>query len=258
MGYSVIVSSGKGGVGKTTAVTNIGVALADLGKKVAIVDGSLTTPDVSLHLGIPLSALSLAHVLKGHAGVDAALFSHKSGLTVLPGHVHMEVLREFEGKKFAKVLDALKKRYDIVLVDSAAGLGREAVSAIKHCDRIITVVNPELTSVVHASKTLQIAKDLKVKPAGVILNRVGRHSQELTEEEMTQLLHKVPVIASIPEDARVSLAIKNSEVVVSHFPNCRASQEFKNVAFALSGKRKKQASDSMFRRILQGMGFYRS
>jgi septum site-determining protein MinD len=255
MGYSLIVSSGKGGVGKTTAVTNIGVALADLGKKVAIVDGSLTTPDVSLHMGIPLSALSLAHVLKGHAGMDAALFSHKSGVSILPGHVHMEVLREFEGKKFANVLAALKKSYDVVLVDSAAGLGREAVSAIKHCDRIIAVVNPELTSVVHASKTLQIAKDLKVKPAGIILNRVGRHSQELREDEMKQLLHKVPVIASIPEDSRVSLSTKNSEAVVSFYPHCRASKEFKNVAFALSGKRKKQESDSFFRRMMEYLGY---
>jgi septum site-determining protein MinD len=240
MGKSIIISSAKGGVGKTNTVINLGIALSELGKDVAIIDGSLTTPDISLYLGIPFHVRGLNHILKENSHLESSTFNHKSGARIIPGNVHMDVLKEFEGGKFPKLLERLKKEHDFVLVDCAAGLGREAISAIKHCDQMLTIINPELASIVNASKTIQLAKEHKVKPIGVILNRVGRFKQEFKEKDIEPLLHKVKVIGNIPEDKKVAIALKNSEAIVNYFPKSKVSKELRNIAFKMSGKRKKQ------------------
>jgi septum site-determining protein MinD len=234
MGESIIISSGKGGVGKTNVAVNLGVALAEMGKNVAIVDASLTTPDVSLHLGVPFHVKSLAHVLKGGSDIERAMFAHKSGAKVIPGNIHVNVLRDFEGNKFSRLLGHLKKEHDYVLVDCAAGLGREAVSAIRNCDKMLVVAIPELPSAVNSSKALQVCREFDVEPVGVVLNRVGRHKHELAEKDMVPLLNNVPIIARIPEDENVSRSIRRSEAVVSCYPRSNASKEFRNMAFFLS------------------------
>lgn len=235
MGSSIIIGSGKGGVGKTNFVINLGVALTKLGKKVAVIDGSLTTPDVSLHLGIPFHVRGLSHILKENASIESASFRHKSGLTIIPGNIHVDVLKEIKGRKFANLLKKLKKEHDFVLVDSAAGLGSEALSAIKHCDNMLLVTNPELASVVNSSKAIQIAKSLKVEPLGVILNRVGRFRKELSNEEIQPLLYNTPIIGKISEDQRLPISTYYSGSVLDYYPNSRVSREFLNLAYHISG-----------------------
>lgn len=239
MGDVIIVSSGKGGVGKTSVVVNLGHALAEHGKSVALIDGSLTTPDVSLHLGIPLHVRGLSHILKENSHLEAASFNHKSGMRVIPGNIHSDLLNEFEGKKFANLLSKLKKEHDFILVDSAAGLGREALSAIKNCNKMLVVINPELASVVNASKAIQLAKNMKTKPVGVVLNRIGRHKEELEEQNISSLLHRVPIIARIPEDKKISLATKSSETILHYHPRSKVSKKFRKLASHLSGEKKK-------------------
>lgn len=251
MGDVIIVASGKGGVGKTNTVVNLGIALAELNKSVALIDGSLTTPDISLHLGIPLHVRGLTNILKENAHVESAVFNHKSGLRIIPGNVHGNILREFEGKKFANLLDNLRQEHDFILIDCAAGLGREAISAIKHSDKILVIANPELASVANASKTIQHAKDFGVEPIGVILNRIGRHKQELTEDEMESLFHKLPVLGRIPEDKKVPISNRNSEAVIHYYPKSRPSKEFRAIARSLTGEEKRSFREKfkdLFRR----------
>lgn len=246
MGESIIISSGKGGTGKTSVAINLGNALSELGKSVALIDGSLTTPDVSLYLGIPFHVRGIGHILKEDSPIDAACFNHKSGMKIIPGNIHLDVLNEFEGKSFVNLLKKLKKQHDFVLIDSAAGLGREAVSAIKNSDKILIVTNPELASVVDSSKTIQLAKHHKVEPIGVVLNRIGRHNQELKEEDILPIMHGIPIIAKIPEDKKMSIATKNSETILYYYPKNSISKKFRELAFNVSGMKK----PSFFRRFL--------
>jgi septum site-determining protein MinD len=238
MGKSFIIASAKGGVGKTNSIINLGVALAKEGRSVALIDGSLTTPDVSLHLGIPFHVRGLSNILKDKAPIESATFHHKSGMRVIPGNVHVNLLKEFEGKQLKNLIGSLKKEHDVVLVDCAAGLGREALSTMKHCDSMLIVANPELTSIVNASKAIQVAKGMKLKVAGVILNRVGRHRHELKEDEILPLLHKVKILGTIPEDSKVPKAIKKSEAVVHQYPRSRVSKEYKSIASSLVSTKK--------------------
>jgi septum site-determining protein MinD len=247
MGETIIISSGKGGVGKTVSAVNLGEALTKLGKSVAIIDGSLTTPDISLHLGIPLHVRGLSHILKEGSNIESACFNHKSGMRIIPGNIHADLLDEIEGSKFKRLLRNLKKEHDYIIVDCPAGLGREPLSAIKNCDKMIIVVNPELTSVVNSSKTIQLAKHLKVKPIGVIINRIGRHRQELDESEITPLLHRTPIIGRVYEDRKIPISIKNSETLLNYYPRSSPSKEFKRMAEKITGKKRK----SFFRRLFR-------
>jgi septum site-determining protein MinD len=245
MGTSIIVASAKGGVGKTNTIANLGVALSHLGKKVALVDGSLTTPDLGLHLGIPFHVRGLANILKEKAPLESAVFHHKSGMKILPGNVHVNTLKEFEGKEFSKLMKTLKKENDFVLVDCSAGLGKESLSAMKNCDRMLVVTNPELPSVVNSSKLIQTAKEMKLKTLGVILNRVGRFKDELKAHEITPLLHKNKILGSISDHKKVPYTIRKAEVMVDYYPRHRISKEFKNIAETIVG-RKKQTKEKVF------------
>jgi septum site-determining protein MinD len=238
MGTSIIVASAKGGVGKTNTISNLGVALSNLGKKVALVDGSLTTPDLGLHLGIPFHVRGLANILKEKAPLESAVFHHKSGMKVYPGNVHVNTFKEFEGKEFANFMKTLKKENDFVLVDCSAGLGKESLSAMKNCDKMLVVTNPELPSVVNSSKLIQTAKQMKLKTMGVILNRVGRFNEELKENEITPLLHKNKILGSIMDHKKVPHTIKKSEVMVDYYPRHKISREFRNIAESIAGIRK--------------------
>jgi septum site-determining protein MinD len=235
MGDSIIISSAKGGVGKTNFVVNLGIALAQHGREIMVVDGSLTTSDLSLYCGVPFYVSSVPQLLQDGTQIEAATFNHKAGIKIIPGNIHVSPLNEFEGDGFLKLIKQLKKQNDIVLVDCAAGLGREALSAIKSCDYTLIVANPELASIVNASKLIQVSKNLRTKPLGVVLNRVGKIRKELKEHEIEPLLYDVPIIGKVREDKKVPKSIMESEAVVHYYPKSRVSKDFRNIAASLLG-----------------------
>jgi septum site-determining protein MinD len=248
MGDAIIISSAKGGVGKTNFVINLGIALAKHGKEVTVIDGSLTTSDLSLYCGVPFYVSSVPQILNDSAQIESATFNHKSGIKIIPGNIHVSTLNEFEGNKFSKLLKHLKKENDIVLVDCAAGLGREALSAIKNCDYMLVLTNPEVASVVNASKLIQVSKSLKIQPIGVVLNRVGKIKDELKEHEIEPLMYDIPIIGKIREDKKIPKSIRFSEAVLDTHPKSKVSRDIKNIAASLLGKEPERGFfEKMFR-----------
>ncbi|MDI6721594.1 MAG: AAA family ATPase, partial [Candidatus Aenigmarchaeota archaeon] len=152
--------SGKGGVGKTTVVSNLGVALAKFGRNVIVVDANLTTPNLGLHLGVPLYPTTLHDVLKGTAAIKDAIYYHDSGLKIIPAGLSLRDLRGVDSRDLPNVLLDLLGTSDIVLLDAAAGLGKETLSAIEAADETMLVANPELTSVADALKASKLAQQL--------------------------------------------------------------------------------------------------
>jgi septum site-determining protein MinD len=236
MGKILAVCSAKGGTGKTTTSVNLGVALAVIGKKVMLIDGSLTTPDVSLHLGIPLSNENLNNVLKGKAEVENAIHRHSSGLKILPASIHSDSSKIFSTRKAKKILKDIKRKNDFVIIDSPAGLVEESMNTLKIADMLVIVTNPEITSVVNSYKTIREARKLGIATAGVLLNKTGYFSDEVSEGKIASMDSEVPIIGRIPHDKRIPSSSVKSEALVSAHPKSVPANEFRRLAAFLSGE----------------------
>ncbi|MBI4174544.1 MAG: AAA family ATPase, partial [Candidatus Aenigmarchaeota archaeon] len=124
----IAVVSGKGGVGKTTMVANIGTALSKMGKNVIILDANLTTPSLGMHMGVPLYPVTLHDVLKGRANIKDAVYKHESGVKIVPAGISLRDMRGVDSKDLPNALLDLLGSAEIILLDAAAGLGRETLA----------------------------------------------------------------------------------------------------------------------------------
>jgi len=227
--------SGKGGVGKTVTVSNLGAALVKHGKNVIILDANVTTPNLSLHLGIPFYPITLHDVLKKKMPVESAIYYHHSGVKVIPASLSYDAMKDVDIERLESVLWNLLGKADIVIVDSAAGLGKEALTAINVADELIVVTNPDIPAVTDALKTIKIAQDNGTKVLGAVINRVRGLKHELSASDVKSMLG-VPIIAIVPEDIAVPRSIANKMPVVHHRPNSRAAREFIRLAARIAGE----------------------
>ncbi len=228
------VFSGKGGVGKTTFVANIGAALAhDFGRRVVAVDANTSGSSLGVHLGMHFNPLNLNNVLRGEAGPFDALSEHGSGMWVLPASIKLRDY--FVGhSKIPDVIGELAKRFEIVLVDTAPSLGEETLWVLNAVNEAIIVTNPDLPSVIEALKMAKLVNTYGVKLLGVVLNR-QRKKAPLSKEQVMALLG-LPLIGEIPEDRKVEEGIKYSIPVVHLYPDAKVSLAMKKIAGELIGE----------------------
>lgn len=231
----IAIASGKGGVGKTTTAINIGAALNHFGKEVIIVDANLTTPNVGLHLGAPIVPVSLNHVLAGKAKVSDAIYEHESGAKIIPSSLSVKDLRNLNHAKLKEVSKKLKKMADIVLLDSAAGLGEEAIASLESADDIIIVTNPEIPAVTDALKTSKLVEQIGKKVLGVIVSRYQGTKVQMPLSNIADML-ELPIIGVIPEDKNVPKAVVMKDALVHTHPNSKAARAYMKVAAKLIGK----------------------
>ena len=148
MTRTIGVISGKGGVGKTTVVANVGAALAHTFKKdVTIVDCNLTASHLSLLLGMHYYPITLNHVLRNEKSIKEAVYEHPSGMKIIPASLQLNDLIGADISKLEKSLKKLKGETEIIFLDSSPGLGKEAVSTIKASKEIIFVTKPDIMSI---------------------------------------------------------------------------------------------------------------
>ena len=244
------VISGKGGVGKTTVTSNLSSALSKLGKEVIAVDANLTTPNLGIHLGMHLAPVTLHDVLKGKMKLRDCIYPHPFGFKVIPASMKVEDLTGVDPIKLEEVTLSLLGKSDFVILDSAAGLGREAVSAISAVDEILVVANPELPSLTEALKTVKLAEMLEKNIVGVVLNKVRKKKYELKKEDAEEIVG-YPVIAEIPEDKNVVKSVSVKMPVVDYAPYSPASVEFMKLACFLAGVDLRIEKKNIFRKILE-------
>jgi septum site-determining protein MinD len=231
----ITVASGKGGVGKTTFVSSLATALANFKKSVIAVDGNLTTANLGLHLGIPMYPVTLQDVLTGNARLNDALYYHQAGFTVLPADISLKKLRLANSHELVDVFYKLVGGCDFIIVDSAAGLGREALAAVKAADEMITITNPELPAMTDALKLGSLAEKYETQNMGVVVNRVNNKKHEFSMPAVEEFL-EMPILGKIPEDPEVQKAISTKQPVVAYNPKCAASQHIMKIAASIIGE----------------------
>jgi septum site-determining protein MinD len=234
MSKIITITSGKGGVGKTTTSINLATALNSFGKETIIVDANLTTPNVGLHLGAPIVPVSLNHVLLGKAKVTDAIYEHESGTKIIPSSLSIGELKRLDHGKLKELSKKLKKMADYIIYDCAAGLGDEATAAIESADEIILVTNPEIPAVTDALKTAKLAEQLGKEVKGVIVTRVKNNKTQMPISNIKDML-ELPILGTIPEDDNVQLSVVMKDALVHTHPKSKASRAYRKIAASIAG-----------------------
>ena len=231
MSEIISVISGKGGVGKTTVVSNLAVSLTQLGKNVLVIDANVSGANLGIHLGVPVAVpVSLNDVLRCGGFVSQAIYKHRLGFSVIPASL---TEMKADSKKLRKLMFGLLGGYDFIIIDAGVGVNLEVESAIRASDKVLIVTNPELPALTNAAHAKRLAEKFKKDLIGIVVNKKNNDSYELTNNEIAGFLG-TDIISVIPEHKRVRESIALGKPVVDHRPHNESSFAFNNLARKLS------------------------
>lgn len=231
----ILITSGKGGVGKTTTAINLGAAMNYFGKDVLIIDTNLTTPNIGIYLNAPEVPIHLNHVLEKKAYPFEAVYEHHSGMKIMPSSLSIKELKKIKPERIKLYKQDFLNLADVVILDSAAGLGKEAISAFDVADELIIVTNPEMPAITDALKAIKVAQEMKKTITGAIITRVRRNSSELTPETVKDML-EIPILGSIPEDILMQNSLRKKDAIIHTYPKSRPSRAYKEIAARIVGE----------------------
>ena len=225
------IVSGKGGVGKTTFTANLGLAMAQMGQDVVAVDADLSTSNLGLQLGFYQFPLGLQDALDGNIAIMNAIYTHPSGLKVVPASISLNYLSK--NPTPYRLKSVLSDLSGIVLIDSPPGLREDALLVLKASDELLIVTNPEIPAVTDALKVIKVAREMGKEPIGIVVNR-ARDKFELSSEEIEEMCD-LKVIGKVPEDRDVKRSMFEKTPMVSLKPYAASSIEFNRIAATLIG-----------------------
>jgi septum site-determining protein MinD len=248
MAQVVVVTSGKGGVGKTTSTAAMGAALAHLGEKVCVIDFDVGLRNLDLVMGAERRVVfDLINVINGVAKLPQALIRDKrlENLFLLPASQtrDKDALTE-EG--VGKVIEELKTKFDWIICDSPAGIERGATLAMRHADAAIIVTNPEVSSVRDSdriiglldSKTIKAERGERVEKHQLITRyHAGRaaRGEMLSIDDVLEIL-STPLLGIIPEGEEVLRASNLGSPVTLNSPLSPPARAYFDAASRLKGE----------------------
>lgn len=219
MSRIIVITSGKGGVGKTTVTSNLGMAIAKLGRRVALVDADFGLRNLDLLLGLENRVVYTAvDVLAGHCRLEQALVKDKrqEGVVLLPA-AQSRTKEAVSPDQMKKLVGALTQRYEYVIIDSPAGIEMGFQNAIAAAQEALIVTTPEIAAVRDADRVVGLLEAQGIKRIHLIINRLKpkmvQAEQMMSVQDVQELL-AVPLIGVIPDDERVIVASNRGEPLV--------------------------------------------
>jgi septum site-determining protein MinD len=239
-GTVLTVTSGKGGVGKTTTTANIAVALAAIGGKVVCIDGDIGLRNLDVVMGLENRIVyDLVDIVEGRARLRQAMIKDKRlpELNLIPA-AQTRDKAAVSPADMIKLCDELRADFDWIIVDSPAGIERGFRNAIAPADKVIIVTNPEVSAVRDADRVIGLIEAEEKGPGHLILNRVKidmvKRGDMLSTDDVLDIL-AVPLLGIIPEDEGI-LVSTNRGSPAAMDDKSRAGQAFRNIARRLRGE----------------------
>jgi septum site-determining protein MinD len=237
MGRVIGIISVKGGVGKTTVVSNLGASLAgQRGKRVLLVDGNFSSPHLGIHAGVVNPENTLHDILNSNKEIKDAIVSTGHGFDIIAGRINTGYpMKKINPYKLHNRLSPLRSEYDYILIDSSPNLNDEMLSAIIASDELLVVTSPDyptLSSTMHAVK---IAKQRKAQIRGIVLNKVRDASFELSKEDIEKATG-VPVISVIDDHIKILESVAKTVPATLCSPYNSASLSYHRLAADIAGE----------------------
>jgi len=240
VGEAIVITSGKGGVGKTTTSANLGTALAMFGKKVCLIDTDIGLRNLDVVMGLENRIVyDLVDVVEGRCKTHQALIKDKrfECLYLLPA-AQTSDKTAVTPEQMKVLVDELKKDYDYILIDCPAGIEQGYKNAVAGADKAIVVTTPEISSVRDADRIIGLLEQEDIEPPKLVINRIRSHMMEngdsLDVDDITSTL-AVDLIGIVQDDENVIKATNSGEPVAMN-PNSKASIAYRNIARRVLGE----------------------
>ena len=232
MGEVIVITSGKGGVGKTTTTANIGIGLSRLGKKVIVIDTDLGLRNLDVVMGLENRIIyNLVDVIEGSCRLKQAIIRDKRypELYLLPS-AQTRDKSSVSPEQMKKLVDDLKGEFDFVLLDCPAGIEQGFQNAIAGAERSIVVTTPEVSAIRDADRIIGLLEAAGIKKNELLINRLRvemvKKGDMMSVDDVTEIL-AIDLLGVIPDDEQVVIATNQGEPVVGE--DCLAGRCYDKV-----------------------------
>jgi len=239
-GKVLTVTSGKGGVGKTTLAANLSVALAVQGQRVVVVDADVGLRNLDVMLGLENRIVyDLVDVIEGRCRLRQALVRDKrlSELFLLPA-AQTRDKSAVQPEDMVRICDEMREQHDFILIDSPAGIEQGFRYAVAPADEIIIVTNPEVPAVRDADRVIGLIEAEEKGPARLIINRVKpemvQRGEMLDISDVLELL-AIDLVGIVPEDEAILVAANRGQPIALSSDSSLTGKAFHNIASRLQG-----------------------
>lgn len=238
----IAVSGGKGGVGKTNVSLNTAISLAQIGKRVLVLDADLGLANVDVMLGLRVQR-NLSHVLSGECEIDDIIIKGPAGVNIIPatsGTQSMVDLTPSEHAGLIRAFSDMQTQFDVLIVDTAAGISDMVLSFTRAAQDVMLVVCDEPTSITDCYALMKLlSREHDVFKFKVVANMVRspKEGQQLFEK-LTKVTDRfldvaLDFVAVIPFDENIRKSVRKQKVIVEAFPTSPASKAFKSLALKI-------------------------
>lgn len=239
-GRVITITSGKGGVGKTTATANLGVALAQRGKEVVVLDADIGLRNLDVVMGLENRIVyDLVDAVEGHCRLQQALIRDKRlpELHLLPAAQTRDKSAVSE-EQMHELCDELREMADFVLIDSPAGIEQGYRNAVAPADEVFIITTPEVSAIRDADRIIGLVEAEEKGPARLIINRLKprmvQHGDMLDTQDVVDIL-AVELIGVVPEDEQIIVST-NQGRPVALLNGSLAGQSFRDIAGRIIGE----------------------
>ncbi len=236
----IVITSGKGGVGKTTTTANIGAALAEAGSKVLLIDTDIGLRNLDVVMGLENRIVyDLVDVVEGRCRIAQALIRDKrcSNLSLIPA-AQIRDKNDIKPEQMEILISTLKPDFDFILIDCPAGIEQGFKNAIVAADEAIVVTTPEISATRDADRIIGLLEAAGVKEPRLIVNRIRmemvKEGNMLSVDDMLDIL-AIKLLGVVPDDETIVISTNKGEPLV-YKGDSLAAKAYKNISGRIEGK----------------------